>query len=115
MPKLVLQPIVENSLKHGFEHKGGDGIIRINGRRENETVIFEIIDDGVGIKEDELSRIKNNLVTKFQQKRNSYGLFNVNNRLLLYFGKPYGVEIESVFGEFTCVRLVIPILNEPQN
>jgi two-component system sensor histidine kinase YesM len=110
-----LQPIVENSLIHGFKHKGGDGAITINGRIENETVIFEIIDDGIGIKEDELSRIRGNLVEKFQQKGNSYGLFNVNNRLLLYFGKPFGVEIESVFGERTCVRLTIPVLTDPQN
>lgn len=80
---------------HGLEPKMGKGSIRITGKRADTNLIFEIIDDGVGI--DDLSRLES-----------GYGIRNVKERIQLNYGSEYGVTFESEPGKGTTVRITIP-------
>ena len=94
MPKLVLQPLVENSIKHGFESIQSGGCIIIRGRKENDMVLLEVEDNGCGIKE---SPIMNG------NKNSGYGVRNVHKRIVSLFGEDYGLIYEARVGGGTRV------------
>lgn len=106
--KFTLQPLVENAIFHGIEPKQIKGEININIKRSSfGDVIIEVRDNGQGIPEDILSGIfedNNNNSQSF----NHIGLKNVNERLKLYFGEKYGLSVDSVLGEYTVIRILIP-------
>lgn len=107
IPKLILQPIVENSIVHGFED-GGDGRclkISIKAYRDGELLIIEVIDNGVGIEEEVLRRI---FETKNVNKFSTVGLNNIKERIRLYFGEGYGLKITSELNKGTCVKIILP-------
>jgi two-component system sensor histidine kinase YesM len=82
--KIVLQPLVENSIKHGFKTlKNKQGLLIINGRKDNDDIIFEIIDNGCGLNCNPLSN---------NSDHDGYGVKNVNQRLRLYYGENYGLS-----------------------
>jgi sensor histidine kinase YesM len=99
--RLVLQPIVENSVYHGLKLRGGS--IRVAAFFEEEDVIVRITDHGQGMSPEQL-----NAVWQREQSRSGVGLRNVNERLKLSFGPNYGLTIVSVVGEGTIVSLRIP-------
>ena len=110
IPKLVLQPIVENSIKHGLDNAKNGFEIIITGHREGDDVVLEIFDDGAGIGEVELEQISAKLRENSvpgMKASGGYGLRNVNGRLKLQFGPEYGLEVESSPEEYTVVRLKI--------
>ncbi len=107
IPRFLLQPVVENSIVHGIEPKKGPGIIEIKGFIYNSRLIFSITDDGVGMSRE---TIKNVLEGSYQGK-NSYsgiGIKNVQERIKLYFGDQYGLNIESSLKCFTTVEITLP-------
>lgn len=108
IPKLILQPIVENSIVHGFnEEEGGCLTIDIRAYKQSELLIIEIVDDGAGIEEDILNKIfESRSVNKFS----TVGLNNVNERIRLYFGDSYGIRITSKINKGTCVSVVLPFV-----
>ncbi len=110
IPKLCIQPIVENAFVHGLDTKGGPWQITIRGRREEDFVIFEIIDNGVGIEAEKMEEIRRNLeqdeIFNFTK---SLGFKNVDSRLKLSFGMEYGLHIESRRSEGTKVTIRIPV------
>lgn len=106
IPKLILQPIVENSIIHGFADQNKTHELRITGRREGSRICFEIYDDGVGVDEDYISYINN--VEKGSGIYGGLGVENVQKRLLLTYGKEYGLHIDSRIGEYTRVNIVLP-------
>lgn len=109
--KLVIQPIVENSIYHGLGEKTGNGHISITGKKEGDKIKFEIMDDGVGMTERQLQEIRYILKNgKHTNNRRSIGLLNINERLRLYFGDAYSMDIASSPGTGTKVTLNIPIL-----
>ncbi|WP_209812311.1 cache domain-containing sensor histidine kinase [Ammoniphilus resinae] len=112
--KLVLQPLVENAFMHGLEPKGG-GTIDIIGNVDQEQLIWEIRDDGVGMTEVQLQLLRDSLhqtVTRTsEQIKSGIGFFNVHQRVLLTFGPPYGLEVQSEVGKGTTVRLILPIVS----
>jgi two-component system sensor histidine kinase YesM len=124
MSKMILQPIIENGVQHGLESKNGEGKILIKGFLANDdTICFEVIDDGVGMSAEVLGKIQGYIET-FQlnsgaiyknsnngQTKISIGLININRRIKLAYGDEYGINIESVEGKGTCVRLIMPIIN----
>lgn len=112
-PKLVLQPIVENSLIHGLKNKESNGTIEIKGFIENDHVFFCINDDGIGISPSTLAEINNQINGLHIEDFHSYGLKNVNGRIQIYFGKQYGVTIQSEVNIGTQVTIAIPILRAP--
>jgi two-component system sensor histidine kinase YesM len=104
--KIVLQPLVENAIYHGLKQQAVIGHITITGRRENEMILLQVIDDGVGMSEEQVRTLSD----KWRQwdGGNGVGLQNVNDRIQLYFGESYGLEIFSEPEEGTTVTLRIP-------
>lgn len=109
IPKLTLQPIVENAIFHGIEPNHG-GIISINCLLYNDIIKIEIIDNGIGMDKKTIDRI---LLQKEESTKtfSNIGINNVNQRIKLYFGKEYGLQINSKIGVGTTVILHIPQVN----
>jgi two-component system LytT family sensor kinase len=104
VPSMILQPLVENSIKHGLSRKVGGGRITISAvLREGHTVI-EVRDDGLGMTEDRLEHALGDGI----------GLSNVNERLRTIYGAQYQVKMTSTAGQGTCVRVEIPELSIPE-
>lgn len=105
--KLTLQPLVENAIYHGIKEKRGKGMLQVNGFLSSEGIVFEISDDGVGMDASTLAQVQN-LLGKYRAGERGFGINNVQRRIQLHYGDSYGVEIESVQGIGTQVRIVIP-------
>lgn len=106
VPKLVLQPIIENSIKHGYRKK--DHLtIEMFGYISGKDIVFEIKDNGDGITEENMDFIRE-MLRGSQNNGINIGLYNVHRRIELLFGEPYGVGVESTFGIGTSVRVIIP-------
>ncbi|HEY5560347.1 MAG TPA: histidine kinase [Clostridiaceae bacterium] len=108
MIKLILQPVVENSIYHGLENKLSDGLIEISGHKENDDIIFKITDNGVGMSEKAVNKM-NDYINALDSSSKSIGLKNVNRRLKLYYGNNYGVKVYSELNVGTTVIIIIPI------
>ena len=93
IPKLTIQPIVENAIIHGIENKIGAGTISIRFYQNNEDIVFEVKDDGIGMSGEKLAEIKTAI--KSSETHDSIGLQNTNRRLKLYYGEKYGIKIQS--------------------
>ncbi len=106
MPKMLLQPLVENCIKHGFEQMKSGGSILIRGHRELDACVFEVQDNGKGICCAELGHLVLELASAAQDAHDGIGLFNVHQRVVLERGPDYGItEIDSVEGQYTRVVL----------
>lgn len=101
--KMLIQPIVENSLKHGGVMEDKDGYISISIYADGGDVVIDVEDNGRGLSEEESRDILARL-----QKGDGIGLFNIQKRIQLYYGEEYGVSITGKKGIFTCVSLRIP-------
>jgi len=109
IPKLILQPLVENAIYHGIKQDVGQGELLIKGYCKNDKIIFEIFDSGIGIHKDILWKLRTNLQGKLStSKGDSFGLYNVNERIKLFYGEEYGLSIDSDFGIYTQVNITIP-------
>ncbi|MDQ8738770.1 sensor histidine kinase [Paenibacillus sp. LHD-38] len=99
---LILQPLVENAIKHGIEKKEPDrGQLRITAALGEDTIQFTVEDDGAGIPEGMIGEL-------LTSQSSGYGLKNVNERIQLKFGSEYGVEISSQIGKGTIMKIAIP-------
>jgi len=120
IPRLLIQPLIENAVYHGIEKSRGKGTINLNANRKDGLVYIEVIDNGPGMDSEELEAINDRLSmdndTYFkslgEKKRRSIGVENVNRRIKLFFGESFGLKIESVQGEYTKAVVVIPDDNE---
>ncbi|WP_080145909.1 histidine kinase [Marinilactibacillus piezotolerans] len=104
---LIIQPIVENSFIHGIEPKVGKGMIKIRVHESHQQLIITIIDNGVGISEQTLERIRSSL--EADHDTDHIGIANVHQRILYRYGPPYGLKIDSQAGKGTIVTISIPI------
>ena len=109
IPKLILQPIVENSIIHSVDSKNFDININIiiKAYLKEDNIYIEIIDNGSGIEDIKLGKINKYLKDNIN-KFDSIGLENVNKRIKLYFGNKYGLKIFSKLGKGTKVIITIP-------
>lgn len=115
VPKLILQPLVENAIYHGVKAKRGGGTITITGVPEGENLVFTVQDDGAGMlqeKVEELNRRMSERSVLDEQK--SFGLFYIRERIQLCYGKGYGVHVESTLGEGTRVTITLPLYQKPK-
>lgn len=115
VPKLILQPLVENAIYHGVKAKRGGGTITITGVPEGENLVFTVQDDGAGMlqeKVEELNRRMSERSVLDEQK--SFGLFYIRERIQLCYGKGYGVHVESALGEGTRVTITLPLYQKPK-
>lgn len=118
LPKLILQPIVENAIYHGIEQKIGQGIIKIRIDYTKERLIIKVSDDGLGIDKDLLTQLNSKLMTTsldditepMKDQRGGIAIINVNNRIKLLFGEKFGIHIQSTKNIGTDVELTLPIV-----
>lgn len=108
--KLTLQPLVENALYHGIKYKRAKGIIRIYGAKEGDIISLCVEDNGVGMEEEELTRLREEINRPCKDTEKGFGLANVNERIKMNFGEKYGLEIESKKGKGTIVQVRIPAI-----
>lgn len=109
IPKLILQPLVENSIYHGIKQKDEKGEIIVRGYEKGDTLCFEVFDTGIGMTDEK----KNEIIDKLSRNndtsdRSSFGLYNVSQRLQLFYGTDCSLQIESCYQEYTQVTLIIP-------
>lgn len=104
--KLTLQPLIENSIYHGIKEMRGKGIIRIKGWKEKNKVFIQVSDNGLGIPEEKLEEL---FSKDYREKGSAFGLFNIQQRLQIYFGKEYGLTVESKLSQGTKATVCIPV------
>lgn len=109
IPKLTLQPLVENALYHGIKQKRAVGSIQINGWMESGHIILRVIDNGMGMTQERLIRLRSSMES---DERVGFGLSAVNQRLQLQFGREYGLSVSSREGVGTTVIARIPVLKK---
>ena len=122
LPKLTLQPILENSIIHGTEAKIGTGHLCITLERTQARLLIRISDDGVGMNEETLAKLNRRLGKSMREvsesAQNSTGglaLVNVDNRIQLLFGEEYGLHVYSVEGVGTDVEIVLPLITSDRD
>ncbi len=112
--KLVLQPIIENSIIHGVESLECGGLIIVKGYKKNERLYFEVIDNGKGMSANKLRKFEEHINDADSDTGKSVGIKNVHQRIRLYYGKEYGIKITSSENKGTRVVLEMPIINEQE-
>ncbi len=117
IPKLTLQPILENSIIHGTELKIGTGNLTIQFEQTDKRLIIRISDDGVGMDEQTLAKLSRQLggggkalTDSQEEKKGGIALVNVNNRIHLLFGEEYGMHVYSIRGKGTDVEVTLPVV-----
>ena len=105
IPKLILQPLIENALYHGIKNRRGRGLISITGYQDGEKILLKVRDNGAGMDPERLEMLRNGI---YQEKQGSFGLWNVHQRIRLYCGEAYGLSFESTPGEGTTVTVTLP-------
>lgn len=110
VPKLIIQPMIENSVKYGFDLNGALDI-RITAQTANGRTVITVTDNGGGMETDELSAVQKMLRAKHNTTAH-IGLYNVHRRIHLLYGSRYGVDIQSKKGYGTTVRIVLPFRME---
>lgn len=109
IPKITIQPLVENALYHGIKNKRGLGKITITGEKREDDFIICVKDNGLGITDERLEKVLNGINNREESEKSSFGLYNVNERIKLDFGDEYGISIESVYKEGTTVTVRLPL------
>lgn len=110
IPKITIQPLVENALYHGIKNKRGFGQIVISGKIETGHFVIQVKDNGIGITEERLTQVNDGIRDKVLTGNDIYGLYNVNERIRLNFGEKYGLTLESTYGEGTVASLSLPYM-----
>ena len=119
IPAFLLQPLVENSVEHGFSQMEQNCCISLNANLENDVLHFYLIDNGSGIRPERLKEIlytlknKKTFTDNSQQEHHFIGLSNVHQRIQSYYGEKYGLSIESISGEGTIIDIQIPYMQSP--
>lgn len=108
VPKLLLQPVVENALIHGISTKESDGVIQVKICRQDRQVIVKIMDNGIGMSQEKIEQLLTEVRKTDKTGFRRVGISNVLNRIRLIYGEEYGGTIYSCEGMFTCVELTLP-------
>lgn len=108
IPKLLIQPLLENAIFHGVEFKKGEGLIIITARMQDEAVLITVEDNGVGIAPEILEKINRG---EQLGSKTHVGIVNVKERIQLNFGESYGMRIESAQWKGTKIVLTLPALD----
>ena len=119
MPRLVLQPLVENAVAHGLEEKTGEGTVKVVVESSRNVLYIYVKDDGVGMYTEQMEKLneifsaQNRTRKRFGDGRNRKGgiaLPNVNSRIKLLFGEDYGLHVFSSEGMGTEIRMLLPLI-----
>ena len=110
IPKLILQPIVENAIKHGVSNMTKQGMIAILGKFKDDKIVFTIRDNGVGMSDEIINKINNYSMETFiddKENNNSIGLINIQKRIRLIYGQDYGMVIKKLNNGGTEVKIFL--------
>ncbi len=110
--KLIVQPIVENSIYHGIESLMEKGYIRISAYRKDDFLVYEIEDNGAGMTKERLEEVSSEDRIDKSEKSTGVGINNIRERLILTFGEGYGIKIESEEDIGTKVYIFQPVMEE---
>ena len=114
VPKLILQPLVENAIYHGVKAKRG-GTITITGVPEGENLVFTVQDNGAGMPQEKVEELNRRMSERsVLDEQKSFGLFYIRERIQLCYGTGYGVHVESALGEGTRVTITLPLYQKPK-
>ncbi|WP_186446174.1 sensor histidine kinase [Paenibacillus cremeus] len=105
--KQLIQPIVENAIVHGLQHKEHDGQMKLSGFLEDQKVVIVVEDNGPGIESNDLDEL---LAPSSEDNYNSIGIKNVNDRIRLHYGESYGLKLISEAGGGTRVEVHLPFV-----
>lgn len=105
--KLILQPMIENAIYHGLKNRIDEGHIKIVAKLVNAKVVFEIIDNGYGMRKEKIDELYENF--KNPELNDGVGLKNIYLRLKIYYGDDADLQIESELDEGTTIRIIIPM------
>lgn len=108
--KLIIQPLIENAIYHGMEFMGGDGEILVKTYVKEKDLYIDVIDNGLGMTQEVADTLLTNK-RKVEKKSSGIGLKNVHERIQLYFGAEYGLEIYSEPDEGTTIRIHMPAID----
>lgn len=112
--KLILQPLVENAIYHGIKESENDGLISIAGRKKDGILELRVEDNGPGIPANRLEILNKDLQRGLCVSGDGYGIFNVNERIRLYFGTQYGLTLASKLGEGTVATITLPCITQSE-
>ncbi|MBQ3793381.1 MAG: sensor histidine kinase [Lachnospiraceae bacterium] len=113
IPKITLQPLVENALYHGIKNRRGGGKIIVSGENKEDCILLKVIDDGMGMTKERKAEVERGLREATPEESSIYGLYNINERIRLTYGGSYGIYLESEFEKGTVVTVRLPkILTE---
>jgi sensor histidine kinase YesM len=107
IPKLLIQPMIENSIKYGFVGRERL-VVEVSGYREDDKLVIICSDDGAGMTPEILEEMQQVLSSSANRSSHT-GLYNVNRRLQLKYGEEYGIQIESEHGKGTTLKIILPI------
>ena len=105
VPKLILQPLVENALYHGIKNRRGMGKITVTGEADGSDLLLKVADNGAGMNEAQVRELQAGI---YEDKHTGLGLVNVHKRIRLYCGEPYGLLFESTMGKGSVVTIRLP-------
>lgn len=108
IPKLLIQPLLENAIFHGVEFKKGEGLIVITARKKGGDVVVTVEDNGIGIAPEVIEKIERG---EQISGKTHVGIVNVKERIQLNFGESYGMEIDSRLWEGTKITLTLPAVD----
>jgi two-component system sensor histidine kinase YesM len=108
LPKLIIQPIVENSIIHGIVDMEHGGIINIKAYREDEFIKIQVIDNGKGITKETIEKLEKEIQRSDKLGFRQVGIANVFNRIRLLYGEKFGGSIYSYENAFTCIEMRFP-------
>ena len=106
VPKLILQPLVENALYHGIKNRRGMGLITVTGEEKEGQLLLKVTDNGAGMDEEQVRILQAGI---YEDKHTGLGLVNVHKRIRLYCGEPYGLSFESCVGKGSTVSVLLPM------
>jgi two-component system sensor histidine kinase YesM len=106
VPKLILQPLVENALYHGIKNRRGMGMITVTGEEKDDDLLLKVSDNGAGMDEERVRELQAGI---YEDKHTGLGLVNVHKRIRLYCGDTYGLSFESTSGKGTVVTVRLPM------
>ena len=112
LPKLTMQPLVENAIYHGLKPKRGKGMIYVTGTSDEKDILLEVRDTGAGMTDEVLEKMRSHMM---DEDTRSFGLSSVYKRLKLLYGEGFSLDIESTPGEGTSIRIHIPKKVEVEN